>query len=106
MKQKKQRKKKSGGGWLLIVAIIALGGLGWYILRSPNDPAKLADAARPVAGVTTLDPVKFSGKARDAYQVAKDIPQVLNQLPCFCGCMNDAGHKNNLHCFTDNHGVT
>ena len=30
----------------------------------------------------------FTGKARAAYQAAKDIPEILAQLPCFCGCMD------------------
>ena len=52
-----------------------------------------------------LSPTLFSDeKTRAAYQVAKDIPEVLEQLPCFCGCMTSFGHKNNLFCFKDQHG--
>lgn len=39
-----------------------------------------------------------------AYQVAKDIPEILEQLPCFCGCDMHFSHKNNLWCFSDMHG--
>ena len=39
-----------------------------------------------------------------AYQAAKEIPEILSQLPCFCSCMDNLGHKNNLYCFSDNHG--
>ena len=56
--------------------------------------------------VTTMAPSYFSRdpKARAAYQVAKDIPEVLAELPCFCGCMSTFGHESNLFCFRDEHG--
>jgi hypothetical protein len=52
----------------------------------------------------TLDPKLFKGKAKQAYQVAKEIPEVLNQIPCFCEC-EAYGHENLLDCFIDNHGA-
>jgi hypothetical protein len=52
----------------------------------------------------TLDPHHFKGKARQAYQIAKEIPQILAQMPCFCDC--DAfGHENLLDCFIDDHAA-
>jgi hypothetical protein len=48
----------------------------------------------------------FEGKTRDAYQAAADIPEVLQELPCFCGCMQHNGNENNLFCFRDGHGAT
>src|SRR5437867_7061066 len=32
----------------------------------------------------TLSPEKFSGMTRDAYKAAKEIPQTLLQMPCYC----------------------
>ena len=52
----------------------------------------------------TLDPNLFRGKAKQAYQIAKEIPEVLAQLPCFCEC-EDYGHENLLDCFIDRHGA-
>lgn len=51
----------------------------------------------------TLDPSLFQGTAQQAYQVAKEIPEVLAQMPCFCGC-EAYGHENLLDCFIDRHG--
>lgn len=53
---------------------------------------------------TTLDPSNFKGKAEKAYEIAKKIPQVLVQMPCFCEC-EAYGHENLLDCFIDNHGA-
>lgn len=52
----------------------------------------------------TLDPNLFKGKAKTAYEVAKEIPAVLAQVPCFCEC-EAYGHENLLDCFIDNHGA-
>ena len=48
----------------------------------------------------TLDPNLFRGKAKKTYQVAKEIPEILAQMPCFCEC-EPFGHENLLDCFID-----
>jgi len=98
-KKKLTKKSKSNANvWLLIGAFVIMSGIVWFALRSDGEST---DGARPL--VATLSPTIFDGKAREAYQVAKDIPEVLADLPCFCGCAN-VGHKSNLFCFKDNHG--
>lgn len=52
----------------------------------------------------TLDPSLFQGTTKEAYQIAKEIPRVLVQMPCFCGC-EAYGHENLLDCFIDRHGA-
>ena len=52
----------------------------------------------------TLDPNLFKGKAKRAYQVAREIPEILTQIPCYCEC-EPFGHGNLLDCFIDNHGA-
>ena len=55
----------------------------------------------------TLSPQSFSEpEVRQGYQVAKDIPEVLEHMSCYCGCYSSSGHRNNLDCFADNHGAT
>jgi Protein of unknown function with PCYCGC motif len=64
--------------------------------------AKMTD---PKTGLPkTLDPNLIKGKDREGYQVAKEIPDILAQLPCFCGC-EAVGHETLLDCFVDEHGV-
>src|SRR5688500_10769367 len=52
----------------------------------PPLPAGVATAARPAAVVKL------------AYEFAARHPEVLNYVPCFCGCEAD-GHKGNHDCF-------
>ncbi|HVQ39991.1 MAG TPA: CYCXC family (seleno)protein [Pyrinomonadaceae bacterium] len=51
----------------------------------------------------TLAPAGFAGKTRQAYQVAKEIPKTLAQLPCYCECDQAYGHKSLQTCFVDDH---
>jgi hypothetical protein len=53
----------------------------------------------------TLAPELFAGNVRLAYQVAKDIPQTLAQMPCYCHCDMSQGHKSLHSCFEDEHGA-
>ncbi len=60
-------------------------------------------ATRPI----TLPPESFADdETRRAYQAAKDYPEVLETIACYCGCYGSFGHRNNLDCHKDNHTVT
>jgi hypothetical protein len=52
----------------------------------------------------TLSPELFTGNKRLAYQAAKEIPQTLAQLPCYCHCDRGHGHKSLHSCFESEHG--
>jgi hypothetical protein len=90
------------------MAILAMGGGLWVawgpgqLLRAVSTPSSVTRREiRP-----TLDPARFVGKAQRAHQVAREIPDVLDQLYCYCGCDKVAGHKTLLSCFTDGHAAT
>lgn len=69
---------------------------------APRVPAyQLAAEARNLPA--TLAASQFVGKAREAYEVAKEIPQTLAQLPCYCECDKAFGHKSLHTCFVDDH---
>lgn len=86
-----------------IVAVAIMAGIAWVSLHGTGESTSESTAISKSAEV--LSPTLFNDeKTRAAYQVAKDIPEVLEQLPCFCGCMTSFGHKNNLFCFKDQHG--
>jgi Protein of unknown function with PCYCGC motif len=88
---------------LIVGALVFTAGIVWYTLRGPAQTAEREVLPKP--NVVTLDPAMFSGRTRMAYEAAKEVPEVLAQLPCYCGCMSGFGHRNNLDCFHDQHGV-
>lgn len=61
------------------------------------------EEARPFP--VTLPPSNFRNKGvAKAYQIAKDIPGVLAQQPCLCGCERiDEQHGSLLDCYTTDH---
>jgi hypothetical protein len=42
-----------------------------------------------------------SPKILEAYQFAVEHPEVLDYMPCYCGCFEEDGHTSNTHCFVD-----
>lgn len=91
-----------------IVAVAILAGIVWVTLHQPGGSATTAPAPETAASMRAgvLSPTIFNDpQTQAAYQVAADIPEVLDQLPCFCGCKTGFGHKSNLFCFKDQHGA-
>ncbi|MCM3870845.1 MAG: PCYCGC domain-containing protein [Pyrinomonadaceae bacterium] len=119
---------------LMILVILALGA-GTLVMLKPGGgateinhqhaaPAVAAPDTAPVAAVPTAPripayqsasavgnlpptlPVSgFVGKTREAYEVAKKIPQTLAQLPCYCECDLGFGHKSLHTCFENDHAA-
>jgi len=120
MKRKKAKKSGLSGHKLLIgmgAIIIALYGVAGYKAFNAKAPARHAASGQPVpvyyARVIdarplppTLDPGRFNREdIREAYAVAKEIPEVLVQLPCYCYCQRQ-GHRGLLDCFKTEHAAT
>ncbi len=53
----------------------------------------------------TLAPALFVGKTERAYRIAHDMPDVIDQLYCYCECDKHSGHLSLLSCYTDNHAA-
>ncbi len=63
---------------------------------------KSAEDAEPLP--QTLSPSQFTNPViAEAYQIARDIPVVLAQQPCYCHCNREFGHTSLLDCFTSTH---
>jgi hypothetical protein len=97
-----QADKRSKPRWIIAVAAVAIlliGAVAWT-MRSAADPA----AATAKEQRVTLDPARFNGAVRQAYEVAAKNPALLAQLHCYCGCDKESGHQNLLDCYRDEHG--
>lgn len=68
-------------------------------------PAHAKEAPSLTALPPTLPPERFFGQARLAYQVAREIPQTLAQLPCYCYCDETFGHKSLHTCYESDHSA-
>lgn len=118
--------------WIVATLVLIAAGLiavkylrpsqtGKPMASSPDSSRSQPEVPRPASNATmlvpahyenppgtlppTLAPDKFPGKTREAYQAAKDIPQTLAQLPCYCYCDRGMGHKSLHSCFEDDHAA-
>ena len=100
--------------WAALLAVMALSVGVALVWRGEAPPAAPAISSSPAAGSTparretrpTLDPARFVGKAEATHRIAREIPDLLDQLYCYCGCDKNQGHKTLLSCFTDGHAAT
>ncbi len=51
----------------------------------------------------TLSPALFEGKTAEAYRIAREVPDLIEQMSCYCGCNKSHNHQNNLDCYVDRH---
>ena len=79
--------------------VVSIGAGAWTMRSAASSAAATAKGERP-----TLDPTRFFGEAREAYEVAAKNPALLAQLHCYCGCDKEIGHQNLLDCYRDDHG--
>jgi len=124
--------KKKTRLWQGVFTLVVLGGLAatFLLMYRPATPADETEAGNPASAAApsgddglsirqvlpatprnprprTLASSRFSDpQTSTAYQIAQVIPQVLERLPCYCGCYQSVAHQNNLDCFSDEHGVT
>lgn len=83
------------------LASAAIGG------HTPRGPVTARDAAYLHGGETRpiLDGRYFSGRTGEAYRAAAQIPDLLDQLYCYCECERNFGHKSLKSCFVDLHAA-
>ncbi|MBI3002374.1 MAG: hypothetical protein HYY54_01865 [candidate division NC10 bacterium] len=120
-KQRRSPAQSRGRAWrswsLGVLAALVAGGLvlAWRAPAPvppppPGGPGLSAITVEPAVARRetrpTLDPALFVGKAALAHRVAREIPDTLDQLYCYCGCDKHLGHKSLLSCYTDGHAAT
>jgi len=119
---KRRRSPARSRGWvwrswgLGALAALVVGGLalGWRAQAPPGIPSGDVTLSPPKAVPAvarretrpTLDPALFVGKAALAHRVAREIPDTLDQLYCYCECDKHMGHRSLLSCYTDGHAAT
>ena len=80
-------------------------GLGNQVAK-PFPYYDSVEEARPFP--VTLPPATYENETlQTTYAIAKEIPEVLVQLPCLCGCHGASeDHGSLLDCYVDNHAAT
>lgn len=79
----------------LIILVVVIAGCS-----SSNQKLSLDSKNKPLPDYV----LNSSPKVQETYIMASKYPQVLAQVPCFCGCGTQDGHKSNLQCYIDKMG--
>lgn len=93
-------------GFLLQVAsffVVLIAVLALYGCSGSSDNEMTAESIRGGETRATLSPASFTGPAARAYRVAREIPEVIDSLHCYCECKKNFGHKSLLTCYVDRH---
>ena len=106
--------KRSKFTFIALAVGLGLVLTGGYFLYQKKEPLKPSPERTQVKKENvrlretrpTLSPQKFQGKVAKAYQIARDIPEVLDGLYCYCRCRENNGHKNLLSCYVGLHAST
>jgi hypothetical protein len=92
--------------------VVVASAVIWRMTARSDTPPPVVITAAAASGWVrretrpTLDPARFVGKAALAHRVAREIPDTLDQLYCYCECDKHSGHKSLLSCYTDGHAAT
>lgn len=79
----------------LLIFSLTLGALVYYFGSAEPAQAELALAPESALPDFVHD---MPPQVQEAYRFAMANPEVLRQIPCYCGC-GGMGHGNNLDCY-------
>lgn len=117
-RSKKQRRKNGKGSasqvrlWpYLLFGFLLVGGTGVGVIHLSTRGGELNVQGLRVSGEGRSDashvtpPEMFEQpRIRAAYTIAQRIPETLNQLYCWCGCI-ERGMRSALECFESTHAA-
>jgi hypothetical protein len=91
---------------LLLVPALLLTGLALLATASCGSSTSSSDlkveTTEASKNITLPSWVSAPGTPKNsavAYRFALERPDLLSQMPCYCGCGESAGHISNLDCF-------
>ncbi len=103
MRVKRSRLRALG----LLVALVLIVAAWVYRNPSRSSNPQPMDGSAYVRRETkpTLSPALFVGQTEKAYQIAQEMPDMIDELYCYCECDKHSGHRSLLSCYTDNHAA-
>lgn len=93
---------------IFIASCILLFGLS-ACNSSENDSEQSSQSSGEIKAEYNLETKEFSPmmtqygteESLEAYVFAAEHPEVLEYMPCYCGCYETDGHTSNTACFID-----
>ena len=95
-------------GILFITLISIIGSAQWLqpqgVPAYNSAPPKKSDNLAPILSGKQLDNFQYP-VMKKSYIAAAKVSSVLHQLPCYCYCDRNHGHKSLHTCFESEHGA-
>ena len=103
--------------WPVAVAVVLAAAVVSIPFLGPRTPGgelnaqglRVSGEGRSDASAV-MDPARFDQpRVREAYAIARRIPATLNQLYCWCGCIENpmmGDHRSALECFESAHAAS
>lgn len=104
-----RREREQKASPVVRYVVIALGVvvllLGLASTREAN--AHHPDPRGDLTAASVESATRYAGYPRiaEVYEMAAQIPNVLDGLYCHCDCSKHSGHRSLLTCFQDDHGA-
>ncbi len=90
---------------LVLAAVLVIPAFYGQFAKKAPVPAYLSEAEANKSLPATQQPSKFSDpQVVKAYKVAKEIPKVIAQQPCYCWCSR-GGHRSLHDCYVSDHAA-
>jgi hypothetical protein len=84
----------------MVLTLVLVGSVAMTATPGPIPSPIPATVSAPRGVLPSV--VHHAGQqAVDAYRAALQLPDVLQAVPCTCGCVESLGHENNLDCYID-----
>jgi hypothetical protein len=94
-KSKKVPKKKGNSTLIIgVVAVILLAGIAYAVLSGGSTSQKTTESNIKLPSYAYTNPLTLK-----AYRYATEHPEILEQIPCYCGCGGHSGHRFLRDCF-------
>jgi len=93
--------------WVIAgAAVVAIAAI--LLVAAPGGGRSHPDPRPGVTGARVLSSATFAGYDRivRSYEAARQYPQVLDGLYCYCDCSHHFGHRSLLICFESEHGAS
>ena len=87
-------------------AVVAIAAI--LILSSSTGGRRHPDPRPGITAEGVLAPASYAGYDRivRSYEAARQVPEVLDGLYCYCDCRHHFNHRSLLTCFQSGHGAS
>jgi len=99
-KSKSAKVTKTKGNNTLIIGIIAvilLAGIAYFVLAGNSTKTPESQATEPEINLPSY--AYTNSITLKAYKYATEHPEILEQIPCYCGCGGHSGHRFLRDCY-------